>query len=537
MKMFGTRGCKASGLSVCGHWRAVPFVALLLLPGARSTHAQTMSQESLAQRIQQLTDAMAKTQAQVDESQRELDEMRKELHALKQEMTPGNAGTDPPAAAALDPAPAASQADSESTAAAVEDLREQVAIAESEIATHEQSKVESESKYPLKLTGLVLMTGFVNTNGVDIAATPSIAVGGPGSVGASIRQTILGLDASGPHLFGARSFADLRMDFYGSSIASPATTNYAGYYNASTALVRLRTAHAGLNWDRTQLYFSLDRPIINPDTPTSLTATALPALAWSGNLWTWNPQAGITETLAPGGGRGVQFQAALIDVGDAPLTPLVAPDSSPNSTTATIPASSAEQSQRPGVEARIALLGSDGEEGRNHLGVGGYFAAHQSALDRSYDSWAATLDARLQLPARLQFTGNAYRGLALGGLGGGGYKDFAWSPNSLTGGYYFRALDDVGGWAQLKEKASERLEFNGAVGVDNVFSYDLQHYYFPGYPMVVNLARNRTFTGNVIYSPSAYLLFSLEFRRLESYPIEGAPTDSNIIGMGAGYRF
>ena len=34
--------------------------------------------------------------------------------------------------------------------------------------------------------------------------------------------------------------------------------------------------------------------------------------------------------------------------------------------------------------------------------------------------------------------------------------------------------------------------------------------------MAQNLARNRTFTGNVIYSPSAYLLFSLEYRRLES---------------------
>ncbi len=39
--------------------------------------------------------------------------------------------------------------------------------------------------------------------------------------------------------------------------------------------------------------------------------------------------------------------------------------------------------------------------------------------------------------------------------------------------------------------------------------------------MVQNLARNRTFTGNVIYSPSAYLLFSLEYRRLESFPVDG----------------
>ncbi len=43
------------------------------------------------------------------------------------------------------------------------------------------------------------------------------------------------------------------------------------------------------------------------------------------------------------------------------------------------------------------------------------------------------LDARLLLFARLQLTGSFYRGLALGGLGGGAYKDFAYSPNPITG--------------------------------------------------------------------------------------------------------
>jgi hypothetical protein len=55
--------------------------------------------------------------------------------------------------------------------------------------------------------------------------------------------------------------------------------------------------------------------------------------------------------------------------------------------------------------------------------------------------------------------------------------------------------------------------------------------------MVQNLARNRTITGNVIYSPSAYLLFSLEYRRLTSTPVEGVASDANIIGLGAGYKF
>jgi hypothetical protein len=52
-----------------------------------------------------------------------------------------------------------------------------------------------------------------------------------------------------------------------------------------------------------------------------------------------------------------------------------------------------------------------------------------------------------------------------------------------------------------------------------------------------NLARNRTFTGNAIYSPSSSLMFSLEYRHLQSIPVIGAPASTNIIGLGAGYKF
>jgi hypothetical protein len=502
-------------------------------------HAQEAAQESVAQKVQQLTEAMAKTQAQLEQSQHELDEMRQQLSELRHQMSEGGvtATASETSASATDPPSSSSQDSSESTVAALQDVRDRQAIQESEIATQEQSKVESQSKYPVKVTGMLLMNGFKNSGAVDTAASPSVALaGGSGSIGATVRQTILGFDAQGPRLFGARSFADLRVDFYGIETASATTTSYAGYFNTNSSLVRLRTAHAGLYWDRTQAYFALDRPIISPDTPTSLTATAVPALAWSGNLWTWNPQAVVTQNFSRAGSAGVELQAALIDVGDAPLTPAVAPTASA-STIPPIPPSSAEQSSKPGGEARIALTWPGSSDERSHLGVGGYFAPHASSLERSFDSWASTLDARLPLVAHLELSGNFYRGAGLGGLGGGGYKDFVYSPNPDTGGYYFRPLDDVGGWAQLKEKAGERLEFNAAYGMDNVFAGQLRHYYVAGGSMFQNLARNRTYTGNVIFSPSAYLLFSLEYRHLESAPVEGLPADVNIIGLGAGYKF
>ena len=193
-----------------------------------------------------------------------------------------------------------------------------------------------------------------------------------------------------------------------------------------------------------------------------------------------------------------------------------------------------------GLESRlagIALLGSGEEDKRNHIGFGGYFARHSTPVARTFDSWAGTLDARFQLPLRFVFSGSFYRGLGLGGLGAGGYKDYVYKPNPNTGGYFFKALDDVGGWAQLKERISERLELNGAYGMDNLFSGQMRRYAVNGGTMYQNLTINRTFTGNVIYSPSAFLLFSFEYRRINSAPIAATAVQSDVFGIAAGYKF
>ena len=106
-----------------------------------------------------------------------------------------------------------------------------------------------------------------------------------------------------------------------------------------------------------------------------------------------------------------------------------------------------------------------------------------------------------------------------------------------TNRYYVRPLDDIGGWAQLKEKFSEHIELNAAFGMDNVFAGQLRRYAIPGGTVYQNLARNRTYTGNVIYSPTAYLLFSLEYRHLDSSPVLGSTIGANVIGLAAGYKF
>jgi DNA (cytosine-5)-methyltransferase 1 len=92
-------------------------------------------------------------------------------------------------------------------------------------------------------------------------------------------------------------------------------------------------------------------------------------------------------------------------------------------------------------------------------------------------------------------------------------------------------------WAQLKKHAGPRLEFNGVFGMDNAFASQLREYVGSSSTGYQNLARNQTFFANTIYSPRAYLLFSLELRHIATTPIIGTPANSNVIGIAAGYKF
>jgi hypothetical protein len=382
----------------------------------------------------------------------------------------------------------------------------------SQIATLDQSKVGSESKYPVKIHGLILLNGFINTSQVDSAVTPVVAIPGAGSTGGSLRQTIFGISARGPSLTGATSHADLDIDFFGSSTDQTTYADMGG-------VLRLRTAHASLDWPNSQAFFALDRPIISPNVPTSLADLAVPALAWSGNLWTWSPQVGFSHTIPLGGTNRLALAAALIDVPDSPVI---------TNTTSTI--SQSERSRWPGTELHIGFLGKDEPTGLA-LGVGGYFSPHTNSSGTRYNAWAGTLDLRLPLPKGLEITGSFYRGLALGDLGGGAYKDYIFLKTGSI------PLDDVGGWAQLKERANSRLEFNTAYGIDNSFASEIRRYVGTYPTSYLNLARNQTFFANAIYSPSAYLLLSIEFRHIWSAPITGATANSNILGVAAGYKF
>jgi hypothetical protein len=464
---------------------------------AQSASENTTATPSTEQKLDRLTAAIAQAQAQMDSYQKQLLELQGELIALKRQMT--------------------AEGSSATQSATADEIRERLAIAESQIATHDLTKVETQSKYPLTVSGLILFNGFVNTRQVDISASPAYALTGSGSTGLSLRQTVLGLDARGPHLLGASSRADLRVDFF----ANGAQSNY-----SAAGLLRLRTAHAELNWRNTNAFIELDRSILEPNAPSSLVAIAQPELAWAGNLWNWSPQIGVAHEFALSNLSRIKAQVALIDTSDPSLP----------GTSSTSPVTQTERSRWPGMESRIAFQHSESGVGPE-VGVGGYFSPHRNGYGDRFDAWAGTIDLRLPLTRRFEMTANAYRGQALAGLGAGGYVNYYYELAGLTETAH--PLDDVGGWAQLKARAGPRLEVNAGFGTDNPFAKEVHaalsslgnSSYYPG------LARNRSVYSNVIYSPNTYLLFSLEYKRLWTSYAGDSTYFSDSIGLGAGYKF
>src|SRR5262249_26826210 len=130
-----------------------------------------------------------------------------------------------------------------------------------------------------------------------------------------------------------------------------------------------------------------------------------------------------------------------------------------------------------------------------------------------------------------------YRGRAIGGLGGGMGRSALYSGSLTDPRTGVVGLNDVGGWTQLKFRATDAFELNGAFGQDSSFARDLRRFYYPRSYFDPRLVRNRSSIANVIYRPRSNLLFSLEYRRIRTFSISGDDETANHINLGIGVLF
>src|SRR5439155_14429601 len=144
-------------------------------------------------------------QAELAESQQQIQQLRKDMEALRQQLQAGQKTDE-------------EQAESSGTSA--DGANYDTGFLAAKVSELHQDKVESASKYPVKISGLILFNSFVNSGPISSSDLPVLALPASpdspkGSIGATLGQTLLGVEVKGPTLFGAHSSADAAIDFAG----------------------------------------------------------------------------------------------------------------------------------------------------------------------------------------------------------------------------------------------------------------------------------------------------------------------------------
>lgn len=512
------------------------FVAVLLA-GGTYTPAQSAgstdspgSSNDLNQKIDKLTQSLEQTRAELDESRTEIRELRSMLEQVLQKENgreAASASSAPESGApvgesvASSAAPAApSTRPSQSSAQISQDDWQ---ILNTRVNELQQDKVESTSKYRLKLSGMVLATAFADVGQVDnldvpTVADPRLAGESGGSAGGSLRQSVIGLTAVGPHLLGASTAADLQMDFFGGLPS--------GYGGVSTGIARLRIARVGLSWDNTSVIAGLDTPFFSPNAPTTYLSVAVPAFAASGNLWTWTPGIRVehrfdTDTSI------FKVEGGLMDA--------------PSYAYATLPTrlpTPGESSRQPTYAVRLSMNGHDLHHPYS-FGVSGIYFPQLYTNGYNIRGWGAVGDYKLPLGSRFELSGEMFLGKGLDVFGGVPQITLqAQDPyyNSITGPALAN-LSMFGGWSQLKFRVDDRSEINFALGsggrvaagVRQIVSMD---------PNISSLSpRNDMFMFNYIYHLRSDILLAPEFRRYRTYQFTGPAAYADQVGVAIGYLF
>ncbi len=406
-------------------------------------------------------------------------------------------------------------------------LEEEYQLLSGKVDDQYQTKVESASKYRLRLSGIVLMNLVSNQGVVDSIDLPTLAYARPagdsgGSFGATLRQSEIGLEAFGPTVAGAKTRADLQIDLAGGFPSIPNGVN--------SGLLRLRTATMRMDWTNTSVVVGQDTIFFSPNSPTSFATLAIPALTYAGNLWSWVPQIRVEHRVALGEESSLLLQGGILD----PLN---------GETPGTMPYGNYYRQAGPGEESRQPAYGMRIAWERNvfgqplRLGVGGYYSRQDYGFNRNVDGWAGMSDIELPLSHQLSLSGKFYRGRAIGGLYGAFGQSVSFSGDPTMAGTQVQALNSVGGWTQLKYRPVNKWEFNAAFGMDNPYASDLE--YFPyaqpyGYP---TLARNQGSFVNMIYRPRSDLLFSAEYRHLTTYSLTGGGNSAGHLNLMMGVLF
>ncbi len=483
---------------------------------------------SVAAQTPQPTPGDADVAASLTELQSQVRELKDMVQQLKQETTASHAEMtrlrqeleSERAASTATPATGTGPIDER-----IGQLEENQQLLSGKVDDQYQTKVESASKYRVRLSGIVLFNLFSNQGNVDNIDVPTLAYQGSGlqtsgSFGGTLRQSIFGFEVFGPDLMGAKTSGNVNFDVGG---GFPAISN-----GVNSGLVRLRTGTMRLSWKDTDLVVGQDQLFFAPNSPTSFASLITPALSYSGDLWAWTPQMRVEHRIAASKNSTVTLQGGILDnlTGEPPYyaytwyrTP-----------------QAGERSRQPAYAGRVAY--SHPVFGHTFtLGAAGYYSREDYGYGRNVNGYAAMLDWTLPLDRWFTLSGSFYRGQAIGGIGGGIGRSVLSSGPLLDPATSVIPLNTVGGWAQLKYRPTAKLEFNAAFGQDNPFAADVRYFSDAVSYGDPTLTRNQGMFANAIYRPRSDLLFSLEYRRLKTFSIYDYNSTAGQVNLGMGVLF
>lgn len=493
--------------------------------------AAAPSPGTTANDVRELQDQVRELREMVDQMRAENAQSRAEMHQLRQDLQatrallqqPAASGSGVTVAESTSPTPASAPTSSTPLEERVQKLEESTSLIGSKIDEQYQTKVETASKYRARLHGIVLMNAFGNVGASDDLdfpnyAEPVLPGWSQSTVGATLRQSEIGLEIFGPNVAGAKTSADIQLDFAG---GFPGTGNGVNF-----GIVRLQTASMRFDWEHTSVVAGQDSLFISPLSPTSFASLATPAFAFAGNLWGWTPQLRVEHRFSISDQQTVTMQAGVFDNLDWEYPP--------NSFYRW--AQAGELSGQPAYGFRTAWSRSVREHPLS-IGVAGYYGRQDWNWGRVVDAWAGMADWQIPILPRLSLSGEFYRGRGIGGLGGAVGTSIVYGGSPSLPFTPIRGLDAIGGWSQLKVQLTPKLELNGVVSDDDAFAGDVRGFATDRNNFGPILGRNRGALGNVIFRPRSDLVLAAELRRLRTFPVYSGSSTTNQVNLSVGILF
>ena len=319
-------------------------------------------------------------------------------------------------------------------------VADRVEVAERRIADLDQSKVSSEHRLPVTLTGMLLFNAFLNGKGAGGADNPTVLPpGGPqASGGATFRQSVIGLKVDGPGLIGGGKVTGaVYMDFFGGGTGLNQT-------------VRLRVATLDATWKNTTLGLAFDKPIIAPREPDSLAQVGVSPLTAAGNLWLWQPQVRVEQRISLTDQAGLRAQFGVYQTSE--------------SGTGLSTEYPSLAKGRPGYQGRFEFWKQSGS--RRIEIAPSFHVSSTRVLGQSVPSRIFSIDWLIRPVARVDFTGTFFHGENTGVIGG-----LRQGVSVINGQAH--AVRATGGWAQFTFRATRRASFNIYGGQEDDRNRDL----------------------------------------------------------------